>query len=434
MPTSAVYQRSERFYVNATWLLRLRWVAVVGQLTTVGCVSTLFGVELQMPALLTLMGIAAISNLGLFLWLRRFSRRQSDRDIPRGYVLLECLTTVDLVLLTGMLYFAGGPQNPFLIFYFVNLSLSAILLHPRWCWPLTAIAMVGFGCLFVDHVPVPELHETFFDVGLTLQQLGLLVAVPAGSLVIVYFVTRVTGELRNLEHGLRLADQRQAHSQRLEALATLAAGAGHELATPLSTIAVISKELTRHLEGVDVPQSVQEDLTLIRSELDHCRGILDRMSAHAGQAVGEQMETIVLADLLNEVVDGLRSKERVNVILADVDREKQLTVPLDALGQAIRGIVQNGLDASINDTMVDIEGKVVDDYIEIRVQDRGTGMNSATLARAGEPFFTTKETGKGMGLGLFLSQSVIERMGGKLTLSSRYGHGTTALIEIPVAR
>ncbi len=344
---------------------------------------------------------------------------------------------VDLLSLTALLYFAGGPTNPFTIFYFVNLALSAVILPARWSWALTGVAIVCLAFLFVDHVELPELERppgsqrSIAHERLTLGQQGLLVALAAGAIVLIYFITRVTRELSQRENQLRIAEQQRARSEKLEALGTLAAGAGHELATPLSTIAVVAKELTHHLEGVDVPQTVKEDVTLIRSEVDLCRSILDRMKGNVGQAIAEQTKAITIERLIEEVMDGLHQCERVQIDVADGIAERPISLPVQSVAQAIRGVLQNALDASSPNDTVQFTVLRTDGAFRLEVQDRGVGMSEEVLARAGEPFFTTKEPGKGMGLGLFLTRSVVERLGGTLRLYSNREQGVTAVIELP---
>ena len=207
------------------------------------------------------------------------------------------------------------------------------------------------------------------------------------------------------------------------------------MASPLSTIAVVANELSRHLEGADVPSTVLEDVALIRSELDHCRSILDRMSSgNAGQAVGEELQPVSLSTLVQEVIDGLRHSEQVRVNVSSEAADRFLTAPLQGLAQAIRGVVQNALDASPPGAVVSLQVTVdsQENLARLRITDQGPGMPAEVLARVGEPFFTTKEPGKGMGLGMFLTRNVIDRLGGRLELESAPGAGCTATIFLPL--
>ena len=176
-----------------------------------------------------------------------------------------------------------------------------------------AIACVAF--IYVRFVPVESLlvrpaGNMPFD---SLYHQGWFVGFAVSALVIVYFITRVRRELLRREQELRTAQLRQTKSEQLESLATLAAGAGHELASPLSTIAVIAKDLSGHLEGADVPDSVLEDVSLIRSELAHCRAILNRMSGFAGDVAGEHVALHTVADVMKQVMEGVRRRERVDL-------------------------------------------------------------------------------------------------------------------------
>lgn len=431
-------RRIERLLVNVVWLIRLRWVAVVGQFITIGVASIAFRIELQLIPLLLVVGLTGVSNFAFSVWFAQQMRRGATA-IDGGQILgvIVAVMTLDLLSLTVLLYFSGGTANPFLVFYFVNLALAAVVLPARWSWTLTVIAVLCLAFLFITHIPLSDLETIIIKhsstgEGVSLGQIGLLVALTACSVVVVYFVTRVTRELRQRERQLRTAEQQRAQAKQLEALGTLAAGAGHELATPLSTIAVVSKELTRHLDGVDVPASVLEDVTLIRAEVDRCRAILDRMSVSLGRNEDEPWTEIPVSTLVADVLDGLGENHRVTAQLDDAAKNQTVRVPEQTIAQAIRGVVQNALDASETDQLVELSATANGGNVNIEIRDRGQGMSEEAFSRAGEPFYTTKEPGQGMGLGLFLTRSVVERLGGSLELHSPGGEGVKAVIRIPL--
>jgi two-component system sensor histidine kinase RegB len=442
--------------VHAAWLLRLRWVACAGQLITIGYAAMVFDVRLPLGWLLAVViGIGLSNALLTFAWPAMAGKGTADQalahaDGTRVDRLFAAVMALDILALTALLYLTGGPSNPFTVFYFVNLALAAVILPARGAWLLVGVALVGLTALFIGHWPLPELSQSRPLAGAPglsaapLQTQGLLVALAGCASVVVYFITYVTRELRRREAELRAADQQRARSQRLEALATLAAGAAHELATPLGTIAVVAKELTRHLENVEVPETVHDDVLLIRDELDRCRAILDRMSASAGQAVGEESTIVTARQLTEEILSGVRRRAEVVVSVAPGAEPLQVRVPLQAVAQAMRGIVRNALDAS-EATHAGIAGTgqgqcAVGLFVQraaeclcFEVRDSGPGMPPEVLARAGEPFFTTKEPGRGMGLGLFLCRSVVERLGGTLELRSSPGEGAAAIVRLPIA-
>jgi two-component system sensor histidine kinase RegB len=420
----------ERSYGNALWLIKLRWVAVLGQLLTILVVRWGMAVKVPLTPLAVLLAVTVFSNV----WLIR--RLYGGRT---GVATLGNVMLLDLANLTGMLYFTGGPGNPFSAFYFVNLGLPAMLLPSRWAWLLNGLAVLGVAVLIWDHVAVAELQrferlESVRAAGrVTLAHRGIFVAFATCASVVVCFTARLSSELRQREHELLRAEQVRARSEKLEALGTLAAGAAHELATPLSTIAVVAREVERELEGGNLPAAVLEDIGVIRSELDRCRAILDRMAADAGQAGGEPVSPATAEEVLDAVVGPLDRNGRVRVACSQAASGKVVCVPVQGLTQALRGIVKNALDASQGDLLVRVAADCSATHLMITVQDDGEGMSSEVLRRAGEPFFTTKEPGQGMGLGLFLARSIVERLGGNLEIRSAPGQGTTVTVALPLA-
>jgi two-component system sensor histidine kinase RegB len=249
--------------------------------------------------------------------------------------------------------------------------------------------------------------------------------------VIVYFTTRLTSELRSREQELRRAEELRARSEKLEALGTLAAGAAHELATPLSTIAVVAKEVQRQFKGHESANVAADDIALIRSELDRCRDILNRMSVESGQAMGEPMEIVTVQHLVEHLVGDVKPFWQVRTVLADGTSQRKVSIPLRGFTQAVRGIVKNAVDAG-GPEPVEVRVHAAAETMCLTIGDRGPGMASDVLQRAGEPFFTTKPTGEGMGLGLFLARSLVERLGGTVQIQSVVEQGTTVTVRLPL--
>jgi len=239
---------------------------------------------------------------------------------------------------------------------------------------------------------------------------------------------------------LAVVEKERERSQRLEALATLAAGAGHELASPLSTIAVVAKELSRNLEKTDSTPSIRRDVELIREELNRCKEILHRMKSGAGEAAAENLHPISLGEILRETVQAMREPQRVNIEMSNAVSDSLGILPKQALSQALRNLLQNGMDASKPFQAVTLQVAVdkqrsLKKSVEIwhlTITDEGTGMTEEVQRRIGEPFFTTKEVGQGMGLGVFLTRNVIRGLGGEITFSSSPEGGTICRVSLPV--
>jgi len=251
-------------------------------------------------------------------------------------------------------------------------------------------------------------------------------------------MSRLTDEIRKQEIDLRNAQQRQLSAEKLEALGTLAAGAAHELATPLSTIAVVAGEVEVMIQKTDLgpgpqAQELVEDIRLIRSELNRCRKILDTMAVDSGQAIGELHRKIPLQQFWEEIVDGISHSERVEFAAFDQTQQAMLDIPVIGLTHAMRGLIQNGVDASSDQQSVKVNVKRPSKGDLVwTIVDRGSGMAPEVLDRINEPFFTTKDPGKGMGLGVFLAQNIIERVGGTIHFRSRIGEGTRVVVTLPV--
>lgn len=462
---------------SSAWLLHLRSFAIAGQLLTILVAGAVIGVELRYRPLFALVALTAITNLVYWGWLRRLERRvdasegnndslpphstalgqiESDRSAAWNPGGLETtprlaelkrdgsfgaqsvalgLMLLDLATLTAMLFFSGGAANPFSFFYFVNLAVGGVVIRPKYAWSLTVVATIGYAVILLWSVPVKELGPAGQIDFFSLRSLGQMLAFSTCASVVTYFVTRTSGLLRSRERQLRENQLARAAGRKLESLTTLAAGAAHELATPLSTIDVISRELSRHLEGVQKPASVDEDLKLIDHQLDLCRHILQRMRGAAGDSMAQQWYQTTVGDLIDATLEGVRDPHRVDVVDGTDDVEtKTLWLPEEAVAQAIRNLIHNGLDASGVDGRVKVEARPAGSNVEFIVSDEGQGMTEDVLGRIGDPFFTTKEPGRGIGLGLYLTRNVVSQLGGSLAFQSTPNHGTSVVVALPIAK
>lgn len=410
--------------INFSWLVKLRWAAVAGQLATTFMAVAVWKLEIPLGPLLTVIGVTFGSNVLFALWTRH-------GDLI-GEWTSAYLMAFDVLLLTVLLRLAGGASNPFSTLYFVHISLGALVLRASWLWLIVGVSFVGYSFLFItapfDSADAPALAALLKElVEAKWIAFGLAVGVSA------YFVSRIRQALAAREEELERTREREARSEKLASLATLSAGAAHELSTPLSTIAVAAKELERHIQKLAIPGGgLLEDTRLIREQVDRCRAILTQMAADAGHSLGELAEDLPVKRLVELCLSGLAGSERVTVIPSPALEERMISVPPGATAQALRGIVKNGLDASPPDEPVMVSLAERPAGLAIVVKDRGPGMPKEVLARIGEPFFTTKEPGRGMGLGIFLARAVAERVGGELSIHSEANKGTTAEFCIPV--
>jgi len=434
-----VRTQTNRISGNANWLIKLRWVAVVGQLVTVLVTRLLF--PIQMPALLAILFILLLtagSNIFLKVWFAKWQSFTQQHLLPWDLA-LGLILVMDMLSLTVLLFATGGPNNPFSLFFFVNVSLCALILNRSWAWAINCLTILCFAGLMFDHMDLYPLSFGLEKIRLTgiltIQHVGLMIAFSACSSVIVYFMTRLTDEIRENQIRMRRAEAQQARAEKMDALGTLAAGTAHELATPLSTIAIVAKEVEQAFDQhpPDFPgaEEVLEDVRLIRSQLERCRNIIDRMASHAGEVIGESIVPVTLDQLAKATLEGLIGGQRVALEIESGLGPDKIAVPLHGLSQAIRGLIQNALDADPTDQPVQVFVDQQEGLLRWRIIDRGPGMDEQHLKRVSEPFFTTKPPGKGMGLGVFLAQNVIQRLGGSILFESKMGKGTCVTVLLP---
>jgi two-component system sensor histidine kinase RegB len=325
-------------------------------------------------------------------------------------------------------------MNPFSLLYFVHVTLAAVTLRPVWAWCLVTLSVLGFRLLFLAHRSVGHeasfgFHET--DRYYTLHLEGMWISFIIASVFIAYFVLQVSAALQRREAELAMARNLANRNEKLAALVTMAAGAAHELGTPLATIAVVAKELEHTLSNLHLPDEIVEDTRLIRSQVSRCRTILEQLNEGAGQVPGEPLEALPLNVLLKELQNSLGPTNTPRLQIQNTADTQILHVPHRAMMRALTNLLHNALDATDSDYPVSLFIYEENQNVIFCIKDEGPGMSAELVARVGEPFFSTKAPGKGMGLGVFLARNLAEQLGGALVFDSKVGHGTSAILTLP---
>lgn len=409
------------------WLIRLRWLALLGQIAAFSVASFWFHLDVSWPIALPLVGLLAVSNVALFLIVRRDSFPISAAH------LMGAVLVLDTCLLTALLAVTGGSDNPFTLLYLVHITLSAVVLSARWTTIITLLSVAGFALLFLLGVPEPHPHDGPVLLDHHLQ--GMWFAFVLAALACGFFMRRVVQAIavqREEIAGLREAGARNA---RLAALTTLAAGAAHELGSPLGTIAVAAHEAALRVRNIAGAQAntALEDLELILLEVDRCQEILGQMAARASRT-SDAASSLSVGELARKIADHLGDEKTGRMDLTLQSASARLHVPGEPLAQCVAALVSNGIDASGPGGRVAVQLVPNGDGLEIEVLDRGMGMSTDVLSKVGEPFFTTKQPGRGLGLGVFLARSFVESLGGALSIESTPGLGTRAVVRVPLGR
>ncbi|MCA9617755.1 MAG: HAMP domain-containing histidine kinase [Myxococcales bacterium] len=421
--TASRHLRDARERTNLRWLVWLRWGAGVGHVCAILIGELALGMDLPLAALLSIIGVALVSNLGFHVARERLAR------VPVW--LTGTIMVADVLMLTGLLYLSGGPANPGIVFYFVHIGLATMMLGFAWRLGVVLVTLLSLLALFFLPPP-PWGGATLSGLPATggIYELGLLLSMTIAAGFIFYFGDRMTTALARRELALARARERAMQDEKLASLANLAAGAAHELATPLTTIAMLAKELERGLLRGDLSSDeMAEDAAVIRAEVWRCRDVLNLMAAEAGESRGEAFEDVAVSRLLEEALRDL-PRDRITVEV----EEASVHVPVRPMALAVRGIVKNALQASPGGADVLVRSLSEEGGCRIEVSDRGPGMSEDVARRAIEPFFTTKPTGQGMGLGLYLANDLARRAGGLLDIDTEPGRGTRVSLRLPRPR
>jgi two-component system sensor histidine kinase RegB len=406
-------------------LVRLRWLAVGGQALAVVFVRFVLGFPLPTTLCLLLIGLSAGLNLVL--------RARYPATLRLGQWPAFALLAYDVVQLGILLFLTGGLQNPFAILLLAPVIVSAAALAPgpTAALGLLVIAMASFLAVF--HWQLPWSPDSTESIPL-LYVGGVWVALVSACVFTGAYAFRVAEEARQLAKALNAAEMVLAREQHLYALDGLAAAAAHELGTPLATIALVAKEMER-----DFPPGSPhaEDVALLRSQSQRCREILSRLTSMSGQAE-PHLSRLPLSHLIEEVVEAYRAfAVKIEVSTPNGKAPEPIGIRNPAIVQGLVNLVENAVDFA--DQKVTVGTEWNDEEVAITIADDGPGFSSAIIDRIGEPYVTTRrdavqgeadhEAG-GLGLGLFIAKTLLERSGASLDLANRPPPGQGAVIRI----
>jgi two-component system, sensor histidine kinase RegB len=392
------------------WLVRLRWHALVAMAVAMTLAPVLMDVSVPWtPALLLVSGIG-LSNVLALAWVR------SERPVRTAALGIVVLT--DTLWLTGALALSGGSHNPFISLYVIQVTLAALLLEIGWVVAIGLAGVAGYAVLLTGPVvgPAPGVESSLAALTITL---GVNAAL----------VVRMVVAFRERQAALAQAEREAAQAEKLASLTTLAAGAAHELATPLGSIAVASTELEQLITAA--PEQALGEARVIREQVARCKHILQRMGAEAGSEPAELPRHITAEEAFARVRDGLGTRAARLETSGEV--ALGLDAPLESLAAVLANLVDNGLSASGAEAAVSLSASSRGDDVRFTVSDSGSGIPNAILPRLGEPFFTTKAPGKGLGLGLFLAFRFARSCRGQLHIESSIGAGTRVHLDLPRA-
>lgn len=342
--------------------------------------------------------------------------------------------SADVTALTLLLYLAGGSTNPFISYYLVLLTISAATLPWFYTWWMAFFTIAAYSSLvFFYHPLAPVMamnhasgmpQQSFFN----LHILGMWITFVASALLITFFVVKMAQAIRAQDKVLAQGRETVLQDEQLLAVATMAAGAAHELSTPLSTMAVLVRELQQDNQGDD---NLQQDLELLDTQLQACKQSLQTMVEKSETSLLNRGESLAVVDYVNSLMDRwrlLRPEVHSSFEIVTAGDQPQLATD-ETMSQAILNLLNNAGDASPESVMVKLEWD--NERVLLTIRDFGPGIPMAMAEKIGKPFVSTKR--KGLGLGLFLSHATVARFNGQVTIFNHEEGGTLTELSLPIS-
>ncbi len=408
------------------WFIRLRWFAFLAQFIILVASVFFFQANVSWQKIGLILLIIPLSNL---LTTQFLIKKFPAKKITTWLIFL------DTIILSAILYLSGGPANPFTIVFLLHLVLTAVLLDERWTWIMALMTCASYAFLFFFSPENTSIHHNHHSSSnsFSLHLYGMLFAFMTVAILVAYFLNKIITELRGKELRLQKLEQLAVNSKRLASLVTITAGTAHELGTPLSTVAVVSKELELELRKLHLQPEILEDIHLIQQEISRCKEYLTSLSEKTGDLAGETPQSVLALDLINQVILPFKNSKNHFEINGPSEHILQ-SIPVKSLTIGIRALVKNALDASVDSPKrVVINHQIINNLNQIEIIDYGSGMNQETLELIGEPFFSTKNTEQGLGLGVYLAKLAIYQIGGELIYKSTQSKGTATIIKFPIS-
>ncbi len=402
-------------------LVGLRWLAIAGQI--IGVLFVEFGLGFPLPLAPCLFLIALSILLNLWLLFRRGEGYRPSATIAAVHL------SWDLCQLAALLALTGGLQNPFSLLLLAPVSVSATTLPQRATTILALLAIVLASLLAVFHLPLPwdPDRPLVFD---RVYVIGIWVSVVCGTTFIAAYTNRVAHEARQLADALAATELALSRHEQLNALDGLAAAAAHELGTPLSTIALVAREMRDELPEGDV----REDAELIMSQAARCREILGKLRS-LRETPGDPFAAVPLSELLAEVIKPLEGNGKTISIRADRSGGPDPVIKRNAgLLYGLGNLIENAAQFAQQSVLIDASWDKA--ALTVTITDDGPGFPAELIARLGEPYLTTRprdpdsaEPG-GLGLGIFISKTLLERTGAKIRFENEAtdGHARVRLV------
>ena len=413
--TSILHDRERSNWVRLRTLLLLRWCAIGGQIVAILVATQVYGMTIEIGATVMTIGAAIIANL-LTTFIYPENKRLSEREA-------SAMLAFDILQLSVLLYLTGGLNNPFALLILAPVTIAATVLHLVSFIALGVLAIAMITLISHASIPMQMADGTLLMLP-PLFQFGFWVALIIGVVFLGIYARQVTTEMHNMGEALLATQLALAREQKLTDLGGVVAAAAHELGTPLATIKLVSGEL---LEELDDHPELRDDVLLIRSQAARCRDILQSMGRAGKDDL--HLRTAPLETVVREAADPHLKRGRD--VYFDVAPEGDISAPQPDIPRrpeiihGLRNLIQNAVDFS--ESRVEIDVNWNETSVFVRISDDGHGFPQSVIGRIGDPFVRRRRGAldgqrrpdyDGMGLGLFIAKTLLERSGAQLTFAN----------------
>ncbi len=407
-------------------IVRLRWIAVFGQLVAIAFVSLGLGFELPVGYCMTVIALSA--------WLNVYLQVRYSASHRLSLSFASVLLAYDIFQLAALLYLTGGIANPFTMLIVAPVTVSAATLPLRNTMALGVMAIAVTALLVTNYMPLPWFSELRFELPL-FYKLGILAAVAANITFLALYAWRLATEGNAMTAALAATEAILAREQRLHALDGLAAAAAHELGTPLSTITLITKEMEQDSR---LPEAFGDDVRLLREQALRCREILRKLTKTPG-AQDPMHARWSIRELLTEAAEpysGGNISIDVDIAPTAAETKEPDGLRLPGVIYGLGNIIENASDFA--QSQVKVKARWDAHTVLVEIIDDGPGFSPEIMDSLGEPYVTTRAAGShkpggeasGLGLGFFIAKTLLERSGADLSLSNRPDPERGAVVRI----
>jgi two-component system, sensor histidine kinase RegB len=434
---------------NLKWLFILRNMMILGEGFLV--VMFVYGLNIQIPEQQLWLVIVAIIAFNVYTSMRL----QTDDPVTELEVFSQIC--IDVFSIAAMLYLTGGASNPITWVFLLPLIITAIMLPQAYAWYMVILTTSMYSILIAFNVPLPSIEPHMPNPGLlhpssnmantemlqkahaisdnhyyNLHMFGMWFGFVFSAGLVAFFVTELAKTLKNRERSLAEARENALRDERVVALGTLAASAAHDMGTPLGTIAIVVHDLIQDYPVRHFPE-FNEKMEILQNQVNRCKEALSLMSASAGEMRAESGKVMLLTNYLDDVLYQWRTHKPIAKLQFFIDPEVAVDANIIAertLTHALINILNNAAEATAPERGIEFHALWTMQELTLKIRDYGPGFPAELVDFVGKQPVTSKN--KGLGVGLFLTYSTINRMGGKIDLVNIETGGACVEITLPL--